>query len=701
MDGIIKNESHGNKKVHQVFQGGRFAGNLFLAALMLLAEEMMVRCAGGFGILAKAMGGTKLAILGLLNLMLLLLFFRGNYFCRWMSEKARGLLRVLDWLMLSLTPAFFFLLVQMIVGDSPVSEREYWGKNLLVYYWIFFLFLILVRKAFLACELYGLFWVVLALVEYYVLLFRGQAFTLPDIMAAETALDVAGGYHFDMPPMLCALLLLFLLYAQIQRDFQQLEFGKWNLKNVGIRLGLLGLMGVCTFAGRSFYLDSEDVDLWDINLEYRQKGYAYSLAREIRYLSVEKPEGYSSEKASEIAKSYENDGKNALEEAAADSQSTVSAPSVVPENIILIMNESLTDFSSVGDLEAEEDVLEKFHALSKSENVKSGTLYVPAFGGGTCQTEYEVLTGNYVGFLPMGSFAYQLYTQSPEHGLAESVKSQGYTAVAVHPNEASKWNRSNVYTHMGFDAFISTENWGYECDKLRWYASDKGVYDKITEICETKTPGEKLFVFGVTMQNHGSYGEENMADFVPDVTLGYQEEYPLAETFLSLEKESDQAFADLISYFEDTEEPTMVIMFGDHWPQLEEGFFSQILGQDLNSLEQDLTALQQMYTTPYLIWTNYSSQESQEDMSANYFGAYVASAAGLQLTPYQEFLLEMKEKIPVYGMGALRTADGSWESLEEPGETTARWLSDYQLLQYNNLFDRKNRAEDFFTVSEE
>ena len=38
--------------------------------------------------------------------------------------------------------------------------------------------------------------------------------------------------------------------------------------------------------------------------------------------------------------------------------------------------------------------------------------------------------------------------------MAQILKAQGYTTIAVHPNNASNWNRTNVYADMDFDQFI-------------------------------------------------------------------------------------------------------------------------------------------------------------------------------------------------------------------------------------------------------
>ena len=51
------------------------------------------------------------------------------------------------------------------------------------------------------------------------------------------------------------------------------------------------------------------------------------------------------------------------------------------------------------------------------------------------------------------------------------------------------------------------------------------------------------------------------------------------------------------------------------------------------------------YTTPAFIWTNYDWEfEPVADLSANYLGALALSYANVQLTDYQEMLLDQMEE---------------------------------------------------------
>ena len=73
----------------------------------------------------------------------------------------------------------------------------------------------------------------------------------------------------------------------------------------------------------------------------------YTLLRELRYFTVEKPEGYSADAVDAIAEKYTEDTEDTEDtEAVQADKDTVQAT-----NIIMIMNESLVDFEDVGDHE--------------------------------------------------------------------------------------------------------------------------------------------------------------------------------------------------------------------------------------------------------------------------------------------------------------------------------------------------------------
>lgn len=671
--------------------------------LALLIDFLVLRSADSLGSVFNELGKKKLGLLFLCNVIFCVALFTGDRIGE--TIKKWHICKFMEWLFLILTPPVLLGAVQLIssfcLDIDPAHgslagalermqwiEQGYILKNLLIGYGLLLLLILLLRKVRIACGMYSFLLIMITLVNFYVVQFRGQPFMLLDILGMGTAADVAGGYKFQLPVYIGIVLLLVMTYVCIQWKIQTLELGTKSTRNLAFRLGTFAAVLLFLAVTVPKWWSSLEVSLWNVSKEYVKKGYLYMLAGEGKYFSVEKPADYSIEKVDSITEE-------------AEKKYTASAASgnvTQPENIIMIMNESLADFESVGEISTDSEILPFIHSLK--QNVKYGQLHVPTYGGGTARTEYEALTGNAMYFLPAGSVPYQLYVRDPEYGMADILKAQGYETLAMHPNRAANWNREKVYPSMGFDQFISKENWGdlYR-DKIRSHESDKSTYDKIINIYEEKEKNQKLFTFCVTMQNHGGYGVETRNGYEPTVKLNYKKEYPQAETYLSLARESDSAFKDLLDYFEKAEEPTMIIMFGDHWPAIEDDFLSKVVGKDTGDLS--LTESQTLYTTPYVIWTNYPSETKEQDISSNYLGSYILELAGAELSPYNQFLLNLKEELPVIGIDAVEDKDGHWYSSDDMPENYQKLIEDYNILQYNDQFEKKDIKESAFRVTEQ
>ena len=121
-------------------------------------------------------------------------------------------------------------------------------------------------------------------------------------------------------------------------------------------------------------------------------------------------------------------------------------------------------------------------------------------------------------------------------------------------------------------------------------------YNKIIDIFNKKKAGQPLFLFNVTIQNHGGYliADKN---FKEEIKIKDEKATDTANRYLSLIHESDRAFEKIINYFKNQKEPTIVVMFGDHQPKLEDSFYELLYGKSLNSLS--LKELQKKYTVPF------------------------------------------------------------------------------------------------------
>ena len=320
------------------------------------------------------------------------------------------------------------------------------------------------------------------------------------------------------------------------------------------------------------------------------------------------------------------------------------------------------------------------------------------FGSGTCNSEFEFLTGNSMAFLQSGIIAYTQVVKGKLPNMTYLLKEQGYGGnLALHPYLATGWNRVEVYQEMGFENFYSESDFTNPL-MYRKYISDQSNMEKIVELYENREDtAEPFYLFNVTMQNHGGF-DKAYSNFTNDVLITDNHKNEQAEQYLSLVKKSDEAFQYLVEYFSKVDEPTIIVMFGDHQPAVESKFYESLLGKSTAELTPE--ELMKKYQTPFIIWANYDIKETTIDkMSANYLGAYVMQEAGLEMSPYQKFLMKLYEKLPVLNaMGAIDAEGNYYESAKEtPYEDMVK---EYQILQYNNLIDLDNKVESFFYLEE-
>ena len=167
--------------------------------------------------------------------------------------------------------------------------------------------------------------------------------------------------------------------------------------------------------------------------------------------------------------------------------------------------------------------------------------------------------------------------------------------------------------------------------------------------------------------------------------------------YLSLVYQSDQAFGDLIDYFSQVEEPTMILLFGDLLSQVATYFYTDVLVTN-----PDTATAQKKQMVPFVLWANYDIPEAQGvELSLNYLSALLMDTANLPMTGYQKFLSRLWETAPVINTVGIRDAQGNWygENAALPEELDGA-IEDYKVLLYNNVFDKKDRVESFFTLSD-
>lgn len=583
----------------------------------------------------------------------------------------------LSLIMLFIAPAVTFYLLEWYT-HNPFETMKATPQvlNLIMFELLALLLFAVFGKLHVALMTETLFFGIYGLANYFVLNFRSVPIQPWDLLSIGTAASVAGNYDYtlDRQALLVVLGFILLLILEYFCRFT-LKKGTWKLRlpmaaTLVVMLGAFGLM---------FHSDEiveQKLRLYNklftpTTISYKN-GTALAFVMELRYMSVDKPAGYDADAAAQELAALEEESMSEPAMAAASDGEELP-------NIIVIMDEAFSDPAILGDFTVNQDYMPFVHSLLEgAENTVSGWLNVSVLGGNTANTEFEYLTGNTMAFLPQGSIPYQQYINESAPSLASHLASLGYQTVAMHPYNASGWDRDTVYPAMGFSEMYFLPDFENP-HKVRNYVSDQSDFEKIIEIYENKGDSP-LFLFNVTMQNHSSY-TESFDNFDPQIEVegGSQ----TLNNYLSLLSLSDEALSELIAYFEGQEEDTVIVFFGDH--QTTNSVIEPILKQNGKS-SSTLTEEEQAdrYKVPFFIWANFDiEEETGVETSANYLGAKTLEAAGVPMDGYFTYLSGLSETVPVISANHVTLADGTFTNADDQAEL----FSDYKGYQYYRLFD--------------
>ena len=566
-----------------------------------------------------------------------------------------------------LTP-FFCMQIAMILSGGPEYSFGIYFINILFYLAILAVFMGITRNMRISSIVTVIISYLFSLSSFIVNILRGTPLIPGDFLAIGTAAQVAENYKFEMQyPIIAATVIAALVIALVLRFSFKIRFRYKNIFIPSVS-ALFILIFMLSFGSIDYTVSGMDVfDQYHANNTH---GTLYSFYINVRKMILKKPEGYSADKAKELLKSQDN---------------AAAIPTQEMPNIIVIMNESFSDLKAVGNFETNEDYMP--FVRSMSENTIKGELLVSPFGGYTCNTEFEFLTGLSMGLLPNGSTPYLQYASRPyAFTLPSYLSSLGYKTMALHPYYARCWNRKKVYELMDFDEFISLDNldklipedeWEYE----RYYISDRTSYRGIIEGLEKKKPDEKMFVFNVTMQNHGGYTYGGDAYRTINI-LNMDGHYKEAEQYLTLMRKSDDTFYEFVNYLKDYNEKTIVVMFGDHQPAVEQLFYEELYGKELSQLS--LEELQNRYKVPFVIWANYKIDNSSDGIktSPNYLSNILLDTAKLPKSEIGNFTAKLSEEIPQINAMGHYDKNGVWSrNITDNSEL----LRDYEMIEYYSL----------------
>ena len=548
----------------------------------------------------------------------------------------------------------------------------------------------------LSTALSGAVFTIIALINYYTRDLHGSALMPQDILNLGTAAEVMGSYTLKITHDVIKIALLFLPILAIAFVQRRLCKGapkraSWPARGVRVAGSSLcvflvmffGYFGPVTIKPKTTYG-------WAWQNTYYTYGYLAGTIEATSLMAdpIIEPEGYSDAAAVEAFAKADGYTGPATAETAQD----------YPD-VVLILSESFYDFDLVTDLQADTDIMPVTKNLPNSVY---GHTISPHVGGGTNLTEYEMLTSNSLILMPsITPFNWlNLYNAN---SVVSYLKGLGYSTMAAHPYTNSNYQRDSAWLALGFDEthfqddFPTQDRYGD-----RPYQTDSATYKDWEKLYEAMPEDKPRFSFLVSIQSHGDYDMNDASLDVVHAATDYGEYDELMDEYLSCIKMTDAAVQELCDYFtaqyEKTGRKVIVAMAGDHAPS----FVTHVADPSF-AAGNDLELLQR--STPFFIWANdplehtdaaVSTTDPLNRMDMVMLTPTLLQQAGLPLSDYYKYLLEMKQNTPVVtAANDYMKADGTTAKYGVDPALDA-WVKGYLNLEYNNIGAHAKRDQSIF-----
>ena len=418
----------------------------------------------------------------------------------------------------------------------------------------------------------------------YKMFFRDDPVIAADLLLLGEAGNMAGKYQLFLFGKLAAALgcalVSALLLALLARGR---PLGRFRAGIAGTALACAAALSPL-YASDQVYQDNaneEHINKWSVTQQYVSRGLLYPFLHSVKDAFPRPPEGYDQREAEGWLAQYED----------------AAIPEDKKVNLVGIMLEAFTDFSQFEEIQFSQDVYAVWHALEQEGY--SGSLLANIFAGGTVNTERAFLTG-------VGDGNYDYRGDAPSY--VRYLKGQGYRATGSHPSYNWFYNRQNVNAYLGFDSYRFTEDYFgpvYGADPV---LNDDGFLPDLTwTVLEQLEQDAPLFSFSVTYQGHGPYGDRECwwgepEDFFTNPGLDDASRYILSN-YLGSVMATQRHLADMVDAFRASDEPIVLVVFGDHKPWLGNGnSVYHALGVTLDQDSQE--GFYNYWSTPYLIWAN-------------------------------------------------------------------------------------------------
>jgi phosphoglycerol transferase MdoB-like AlkP superfamily enzyme len=401
---------------------------------------------------------------------------------------------------------------------------------------------------------------------------------------------------------------------------------------------------------------------------YRLKaGFYYFLFLSSKYLKYQyKPENYSEGNLTFLSKKYSTSFNNY-----SDNEDTI--------NVVIYLIESFFDPENFG-IKYKKDPIPFFRNLT--EKHPSGTLITPVYGGLTANTEFEILTGlsvaSNISVLPPGAATYSQLKKRNIPALPWVFRDKGYYTLAINAIGKKFFDRNKAYPVLGFENFISISEDTLNPKKIHGMYSDENIINVIIEKSRVNSP---FFIFAASFLTHGGYDH---APLNPEFEVLMP---PLSkrsgqnlQKFAHMANLADKELEKMINYFKNSQEKTIIILFGDHLPGLRYAF------NELKIFEKKWPQnILNRYSTPIVFWSNFDLPHEKIFTSSNFVFDYLFKYMKIKSDFSQfNFASRMKNILPV-SSNIFMDDNNNFLKFNDLSKKQLELADDYKFIQYDIL----------------
>ena len=444
----------------------------------------------------------------------------------------------------------------------------------------------------------------LAVTNSILLCFRITPLAATDIALLTSVFEIMGIYLTVWQIILLVLLVLVVIAGLIYLGIRMKKQVYHPLLAVcNAVISILAVVLMIHIGDARGWLQTEFANLPDA---YADNGFVYCFTRSLFDRGISKPDTYDEDTVDNILEDMKKQTTNEVEE---------------KPNIIFIQLESFMDLKRMQGVTYSEEPTPVYSSLRKT--CPGGFLKVPSVGAGTANTEFEILTGMTLDYFGAGEYPYKTVLQDETcESMAYNLRELGYRTGVLHNNTGSFYSRNKVFANLGFDYFVSSEymeNLSY--NPIGW-AKDKVLTGQIQHIL--KATSEPDLIYTITVQDHGKYPTEllenphiKVSGFAPE-DEGRQNAFTY---YVNQCHETDAFLGSLIATLNAFEEPVVLVLYGDHLPNLD--------------ITEEELASGNLFQTEYVIWSNkkmledYELSKKNENLYAYQLSAHVLKLFGM------------------------------------------------------------------------